>query len=122
MILQRIWVIVGDAGFEPGTSASEVWHASNEPPHLLFCFKQLRQLLVVNNTGTFLNVERNKLYKLPYCTSILLCRFVTRLKTDVGSKYAEVEQVAREDLNIILERYHHTGTCTANKWDTGTLA
>ena len=48
--------------------------------------------------------------------------FVTRLKTDVGSKYAEVEQVAREDLNIILERYHRTGTCTANKWDTGTLA
>ena len=23
-----------DAGFEPGTSASEVWHATNEPPHL----------------------------------------------------------------------------------------
>ena len=22
-----------DAGFEPGTSASEVWRASNEPPH-----------------------------------------------------------------------------------------
>ena len=33
MILQRIRIIVGDAGFEPGTS--EVWCATNEPSHLL---------------------------------------------------------------------------------------
>ena len=26
---------VRDAGFEPGTIASVVWSASNEPPHLL---------------------------------------------------------------------------------------
>ena len=35
MILQRSRIIEGDAGFEPGTSASEVWRATNEPPHLL---------------------------------------------------------------------------------------
>ena len=29
MILQRPRVIVGDAGYEPGTSASEVWRATN---------------------------------------------------------------------------------------------
>ena len=34
MILHRPRIIVGDAGFEPGTSASEVWRATNEPPHL----------------------------------------------------------------------------------------
>ena len=32
MILQRIRIIVVDAGFEPGTSAPEVWCATNEPP------------------------------------------------------------------------------------------
>ena len=37
MILQRIRIIVGDAGFEPGTSAPEIWRATNEPPHLLYC-------------------------------------------------------------------------------------
>ena len=35
IILQRIRIIVGDAGFEPKTSAPEVWCATNEPPHLL---------------------------------------------------------------------------------------
>ena len=34
MILQRSRIMVGDAGFKPGTSASEVWSATNEPPHL----------------------------------------------------------------------------------------
>ena len=34
MILQRIRIIAVDAGFEPGTSAPEVWWATNEPPHL----------------------------------------------------------------------------------------
>ena len=34
MILQRIRIIVVDAGFEPGTSAPEVWRATNEPPPL----------------------------------------------------------------------------------------
>ena len=34
-IPQRPLIIVGDAGFEPGTSAPEVWPAANEPPHLL---------------------------------------------------------------------------------------
>ena len=36
MILQRIRIIVGDAGFEPRTSAPEVWCATNEPPHLSY--------------------------------------------------------------------------------------
>ena len=43
MIPQRFKIIVGDAGFEPGTSNSNVWCAtpmshhisSKEPPHLL---------------------------------------------------------------------------------------
>ena len=35
MILQRYRIIVGDARFETGTSAPEVWCATNEPPHLL---------------------------------------------------------------------------------------
>ena len=34
IILQRIRIIVGDAGFEPKTSAPEVWCATNEPPKL----------------------------------------------------------------------------------------
>ena len=34
MILQRIWIIGGVAGFEPRTSALEVWCATIEPPHL----------------------------------------------------------------------------------------
>ena len=34
MILQHIRITVVDAGFEPGTSATEVWCAANEPPHL----------------------------------------------------------------------------------------
>ena len=34
MILQRISIIVGDAGFEPRTSAPEAWCATNKPPHL----------------------------------------------------------------------------------------
>ena len=34
MILQCIRIIVVDAGFEPRTSAPEVWRATNEPPHL----------------------------------------------------------------------------------------
>ena len=28
-------IIVGDAAFEPGTPAPEVWFATNERPHLL---------------------------------------------------------------------------------------
>ena len=35
MILQRIRIIVVDAGVEPGASAPEVWRATNEPPHPL---------------------------------------------------------------------------------------
>ena len=35
MILQRIRIIVVDVEFEPGTSAVEVWRATNETPHLL---------------------------------------------------------------------------------------
>ena len=34
MIQQRPRIIVGDARFEPGTCAQEVWRAANEPPHL----------------------------------------------------------------------------------------
>ena len=33
MILQRIRIIVVNAGFEPGTSTPEVWCATNDPPH-----------------------------------------------------------------------------------------
>ena len=36
MLLQPPRIIVGDAEFEPRTSASEVWHTTNEPPHLRF--------------------------------------------------------------------------------------
>ena len=36
--MQRIRNIVGDAGFEPETSAPEVWCATNEPPHLQIVF------------------------------------------------------------------------------------
>ena len=36
MILQRIRVIVGDAGFELGTSALNVWCAINEPQYILY--------------------------------------------------------------------------------------
>ena len=35
MIPQRPRIIVGDSGYEPGTSAPEVWRPANEPPHLL---------------------------------------------------------------------------------------
>ena len=35
MTMQRPRIIVGDAGFESGTSATEIWRATNEPPHLL---------------------------------------------------------------------------------------
>ena len=38
MILQRISIIVGDAGLEAWTSALEVWRATNEPPHLLMMY------------------------------------------------------------------------------------
>ena len=38
MILQRMRIIVLDAGFEPGTYALEVWCATNEPPHLQISF------------------------------------------------------------------------------------
>ena len=34
MIPCRLRIIVRDAGCDPGTSASEVWCTSNEPPHL----------------------------------------------------------------------------------------
>ena len=34
MIQQRPRIIVGDARFEHGTCAQEVWRAANEPPHL----------------------------------------------------------------------------------------
>ena len=33
IILQRIRIIVWDAGFEPGTSAPEVWCTTSEPPY-----------------------------------------------------------------------------------------
>ena len=35
IILQRIRIIAVDAGCDPGVSVSEVWRATNEPPHLL---------------------------------------------------------------------------------------
>ena len=33
MTLQRTWIIMR-CGFEPETTTSEVWSATNEPPHL----------------------------------------------------------------------------------------
>ena len=36
--LLHIIIIVGDAGFKPGTSVPEVWCATNEPSHLHFFF------------------------------------------------------------------------------------
>ena len=48
MILQRIGIIVGDAGFEPGTSAPDVWCATNEPPHLLYLTKGSHVLPIVS--------------------------------------------------------------------------
>ena len=36
MILLRFRIFVVDTGFEPGTSTSEVWCATNEPPHLQY--------------------------------------------------------------------------------------
>ena len=45
MILQHIRIIVGDARFEPGTSAPEVWCATNEPPILNKCPLWTLQLL-----------------------------------------------------------------------------
>ena len=50
MILQRPMIIVGDAGFEPGTAAPEVWCATNAPPHLH------RSLLII----TFPNPKRER--------------------------------------------------------------
>ena len=44
MILQRIRTIVGDAGFEHGTSATEVWCATNEPPHLQLLYYSYQSL------------------------------------------------------------------------------
>ena len=41
--LQHPRITVADAGFEPGTSASEVWCAVNQPPHIraiLFLFRK----------------------------------------------------------------------------------
>ena len=52
MILQRIRIIVRDAGFEPGTSAPEVWCAINEPSHLtilLYFFKYLKIWISTKN-------------------------------------------------------------------------
>ena len=34
LILQHIRIVVEDVGFEPGTGASAVWRAINEPQHL----------------------------------------------------------------------------------------
>ena len=53
MILQRIRIIVVDAGFEPGTSAIEVWRTTNEPPHLqsatLSCFPTKCNIILFSN-------------------------------------------------------------------------
>ena len=51
MILQCPRIIVVDAGFEPGTSAPEVWRATNEPPHLcIFTSQDRYAYLFVNDT------------------------------------------------------------------------
>ena len=53
MILQRPRTIVGDAGFEPGTFAWEVWRATNEPPHI---HKLITTSFLVRNV-TFSSME-----------------------------------------------------------------
>ena len=55
MIPQRIRIFLGDAGYEPGTSASEVWCTTNEPPHLF---------LYVDNNQTKLIYCDNKYVKI----------------------------------------------------------
>ena len=45
MILQRIKIIMGDAGFDPGTSAPEVWCATAEPSHFFLIETQLAVIL-----------------------------------------------------------------------------
>ena len=45
MILQRIRIIVVDAGFEPGTSATEVWRTTNEPPHLHWYYSMEQNMI-----------------------------------------------------------------------------
>ena len=51
MILQCPRIIVVEAGFEPGTSAPEVWRATNEPPHLcIFTSQDRYAYFFVNDT------------------------------------------------------------------------
>ena len=58
MILQCIRIIVGDAGLEPGTSAKEVWCATNEPPKDI---KNLTQWQVI-----MISIQDNKLFIHPH--------------------------------------------------------
>ena len=46
MILQRIRIIVGDAGFEPGTSVSEV---SEEPLKIIYIIKIVMKRQILTN-------------------------------------------------------------------------
>ena len=37
------------AGIEPGTSALEVWRATNKPPHHTYCFRSNKRKQNINN-------------------------------------------------------------------------
>ena len=52
IILQCIRTIVIDARFEHGTSASEAWCATNEPPHLRHIYVQLLKQPHVDSTNS----------------------------------------------------------------------
>ena len=61
MIMQRIGIIVGDAGFEPAPSAPEVWCATNEPPHFqwsekILQFTEFKQIRFFSFFDRILNV------------------------------------------------------------------
>ena len=53
MILQRTRILAGDAGFEPGNSAPDVWCSSNEPLHLhqyhMYCWWMFNTSFTMNN-------------------------------------------------------------------------
>ena len=73
MILQRIRIIVGDARFEPRTSAPEVWCSTNKPTHLQDtylrtqknCRKSLNTVLQIFNKN-LIRMKENFKYHLYY--------------------------------------------------------
>ena len=66
MILQRIRIIVVDAGFEPETSAPEVWRATNEPPH-----RQRATTSTLNIDPILLSNQIKKIFCIQYLLIVL---------------------------------------------------